>query len=186
MDEKDSKRFATAPDWERELAKEALKVQNYVKAMGAGLAILALATKPEKELRELAGPEAQSEAAQVPVNDVAMVPAGVDDRGRRSKREAVPAIPKVGEAPANSQGWTLATPRRFPGYRKQLFDFLKAAHSAGNIRPKARDVLDVWTKARPSNVTEVMHDGLKYLNCKGDTNTADLKAIEQAIKALTT
>lgn len=87
---------------------------------------------------------------------------------------------------SNGSSWSLKTPARYPGYRKQLHDVLKAAHAAGEQCPKARDVLEAWGKTRPYGVTEVMSDGLKYEDAKGNTQTADLKAIQQAIKALTT
>ena len=80
--------------------------------------------------------------------------------------------------------WNLVRPKRYPGYRKPLYDFLKAAHAAGEPCPKAREVIDAWKLKPPREVPEVMADELKYYDVNGDTKTADLKAIQQAIKGL--
>ncbi|MGU3628718.1 hypothetical protein [Comamonas sp. C24C] len=81
-------------------------------------------------------------------------------------------------------GWMLKSPVRFPGYRKPLYDLLKAAYAAGEPCPKARDVLDKW-KINPPLDLEIMSDGLKYDDAQGKHKEADLKAIQQAIKGLT-
>lgn len=90
------------------------------------------------------------------------------------------------DAPANGPGWVLVKPDRYPGYRKPLYDFLKAAHSAGESCPKARDVLDAWKNQPPPDVSEVMTDGMKYYDSKGDTKPVGLKAIQQSINGLVT
>lgn len=104
-------------------------------------------------------------------------PTQTDTKPQAAPREAVDS--------SDATGWSLAIPTRYPGYRKQLFDLLKARHAAGQTCPTARDVLDTWKMAMPYAVTEVMGDSLKYEDTKGNTQTADLKAIQQAIKGLT-
>ncbi len=80
--------------------------------------------------------------------------------------------------------WSLKRAARFQGYRKPLYDFLKAAHSAGKPRPNARDVLDSWKSKRPDDVSEVTDNGLKYYDAQGNTKLADLAAISKAIGRL--
>lgn len=87
---------------------------------------------------------------------------------------------KAGDGP----GWKLKPSARFPGYRRSLYNALKAAHAAGEPCPKARDVLD-WLTEHPSPDVQVMPDGLKYNDAKGNSKEANLKAIQQAIKGLT-
>jgi hypothetical protein len=81
-------------------------------------------------------------------------------------------------------GWNLNKPIRFPGYRKPLYDYLKKQHTAGKPCPTAREVLDAWKENLPSEVPEVVSDGLKYFDSKGNTKAADLKSIQQAIRVL--
>ena len=81
-------------------------------------------------------------------------------------------------------GWNLKTSiDRAPGYRWPLYQFLKAAHIAGQPIPKAREVLDAWALKPPPNV-QVMSDGIKYDNGLGKTKEANLRAMQQAIKGL--
>ena len=82
--------------------------------------------------------------------------------------------------------WTLIRPQRFPGYRKPLYDLLKAASTTGSPRPNARDVLDKWKLAETDEIFEIMTNGVKYYDNKGDIKVADLRAIQKAIKRLTT
>jgi hypothetical protein len=82
--------------------------------------------------------------------------------------------------------WTLTMPKRFPGYSKPLYDYLKAAHAAGKHCPSARNVLDDWKRNKPVNVAEVSDDGLKYYDANGNTKPADLAAIRKAIERMTT
>jgi hypothetical protein len=80
--------------------------------------------------------------------------------------------------------WRLKTSiKRFPGYRQALYAFLKVEHVAGKPIPKARDVLSAWQSASPPEI-QVMTDGVKYNDGKGNLKEADLKAIQQAIVRL--
>lgn len=80
--------------------------------------------------------------------------------------------------------WSLKPIERAPGYRWPLYQVLKAAHIAGQPRPKARDVLETW-KLKPPPDVQVMPDGVKYNDGLGNPKEADLKAIGQSIKGLT-
>lgn len=99
--------------------------------------------------------------------------------------------PATQTAPAEILGipnaivWNLKNPKRLQGYGEPLYNLIKAAHSAGEPCPNARDVLDAWRLSLPHPVTEVMSDELKYENTKGDIKTADLDAIRKAINRLT-
>lgn len=92
------------------------------------------------------------------------------------------------EAPVRAgspQGWTLTKPKRPQGYGAPLYSLLRAAHTAGEPCPKARDVLEAWKRGLPSEVYEVMKDGLKYFDANGDLKTADRDAIRKAIDRMT-
>lgn len=91
----------------------------------------------------------------------------------------------VGPAPLKAlPAWSIKKPQRFQGYGKPLYDFLKAAHTAGKTRPNARDLLDSWKSNHPLDVVEVTDNGLKYLDAKGNTKPADLEAIRKAISRI--
>jgi hypothetical protein len=82
--------------------------------------------------------------------------------------------------------WPLTMPKRFPGYSKPLYDYLKAAHVAGKPCPTVRNVLDDWKLNKPADVAKVVSDGLHYFDANGDTKLADLAAIRKAIERMTT
>lgn len=81
--------------------------------------------------------------------------------------------------------WKIKRPTRFQGYGKPLYDFLKAAHTAGKPRPSARDFLDGLKSNRPPDVVEVTDNGLKYYDAQGSTKPADLEAIRKTIARMT-
>jgi hypothetical protein len=81
--------------------------------------------------------------------------------------------------------WSITRLQRFPGYRKPLFDFLKAASIAGQPMPTARDVLDAWKTNLPFEVAEVTNNGLKYYDAQGNTKPADLESIRKVIGRMT-
>jgi len=93
--------------------------------------------------------------------------------------------PEPVKATSAGPGWRLTEPKRYQGYGKPLYDLLKAANIARQPCPKARDVLDAWKKNPPFGVTEVMVDGIKYYDAKGNTKTGDLDAIRAAINRMT-
>lgn len=105
--------------------------------------------------------------------------------------EQVPLVPTAepardGPAPlTTAPAWSLKRPKRFQGYGKPLYDFLKYAHIAVQPRPNARDLLDAWKTNQPSDVAEVSDNGLKYYDAKGNTKPADLDAIRKAIGRMT-
>ena len=92
----------------------------------------------------------------------------------------------AGAMPETGPRWVLAHPKRFPGYRKPLYDFLKAANVAGKERPTAYDVLDEWRRKPPTGILEVIDDELKFENSKGEPATATLAAVKKSIDRLTT
>jgi len=101
--------------------------------------------------------------------------------------ENVPeSAPVSGSMPEAGPRWVLARPKRFPGYRKALYDFLKAANTAGKERPTAYDVLDAWRREPPTGILEVIDDELKFENSKGEPDTATMAAVKKSIDRLTT
>lgn len=86
---------------------------------------------------------------------------------------------------ARSPIWAVIKPQRFPGYRAPLYRFLSDAHRAGKSCPKAREVLDAWRESKPPEIEQVLSDGVNYYDSEGNVKAADLNAIRQAIKRLT-
>lgn len=121
----------------------------------------------------------------VGASDFACVVRAVDVIAAGFQFPAAPSAPAGQRAQAESQGWALSTPKRFQGYGKPLYDFLKAALDAGQPCPTARDILDGWKLVRPNDVTEVTDNGLKYYDASGDTKAADIEAIRKTIGRMT-
>lgn len=84
--------------------------------------------------------------------------------------------------------WSLKTSlERTPGYRWPLYQFLKAAHAAGKLPPKAQDVLDAWKSNPPPGLSVIQagrSDVLEYQLNHGAKKCAELKAIQSAIAGL--
>jgi hypothetical protein len=92
--------------------------------------------------------------------------------------------PKSQAVPSNDPGWKLKKCDRYPGYRKPLYDVLKAAHDDGKACPTACDVLGAFNKNMPPGIVRVMAHDFEYLNSNGGAETADLNAIRKAIDRL--
>jgi hypothetical protein len=116
------------------------------------------------------------------------IPTAFGQREPSATTDPAPAKTQVADEPTliGTTAWTLIRPQRFPGYRKPLYDLLKAASIAGSPCPKAHDVLDTWKLAKPHEIFQIMSSGVKYYDNKGALKVADLKAIQQTIKGLTT
>jgi hypothetical protein len=91
--------------------------------------------------------------------------------------------PPVGVAP--EPNWMLQEPQRHQGYSWPLYQVLKEAHAAGQPRPKARDVLEAFKERKPPEIVQVNHDGISYYDSKGNAKAADLAAISEAIRRMT-
>lgn len=90
--------------------------------------------------------------------------------------------------PGDAPTWALiAPPDRMPGYRWQLYQFLKAAHDAKEPYPKAEQVIEAW-KSKPPPGLQVIQKGrnesLQYELAHGGKKEAHKKAIQSAIKDL--
>ena len=95
----------------------------------------------------------------------------------------VAAVPES----ALSAAWFLRTPRRFQGYALPLYKFLKSSHDADASQvPNAREILESFRANQPDEVAKVLFDGIDYYDARGNTKYANLKAISEAIKRLTT
>lgn len=84
---------------------------------------------------------------------------------------------------STQQKWLLKNPLKFPGYRKALYDFLKAAFLAGQVCPKAQDVVDAWKESPPIGIKVIAH-GIEYRLDTNQPKRTNLKAIQSAIKNL--
>ncbi len=99
----------------------------------------------------------------------------------------VPMADVPAKTPAPMPAWQLIPPpKRLPGYRWQLYQYLEAAHKAGKPRPTARDVLLAWQANPPDGLsvsgTRVLT--LNYIIQTGDLKNADKKAIQTGIDSL--
>lgn len=92
----------------------------------------------------------------------------------------------VAGSTSDAVGWTVRRPERFTPYSQPLFSFLSAAHREGRPRPPtARDVLEAWRVNPPAEVAKVLTDSFDYYDSNGNIKAADLKALSQAIKRMT-
>lgn len=101
-----------------------------------------------------------------------------------SPAPTVPA-PVVPESASNAHAWTVTKPQRYRGYSMPLYRLLVAAHREGKPRPTARDVVEAWRTDTPPEIAKILSDGFDYYDAKGDTTTADLEAIRNAIGRMT-
>lgn len=106
-------------------------------------------------------------------------------RDTSSAKRASDSSTAVAGGRAAVAGWTLKEPQRYQGYSRPLYLVLKEAHSNLQPRPRARDVLDAFRMKRPSEVIEVSHDGFSYYDSNGNAKLADLPALSEAIRRMT-
>ncbi len=81
--------------------------------------------------------------------------------------------------------WALKPSKRPQGYSVTLRSTLKEALASGMPLPNARSVLETWIDRKPVAIEEVTHEGIKYLDAKGNIKFANLAAIQKAINRLT-
>ena len=118
-----------------------------------------------------------------------MVMEGFKPQAATSNPVPVPVVAESASAgvdTVNGPDWVLARPSRFPGYRKPLYDLLKAAQIAQKPRPTAYDVLDEWKIRKPAGIVEVLDGEMKFEDSKGKQCTANTEAIRKAIDRMTT
>jgi hypothetical protein len=105
-----------------------------------------------------------------------------------SSAPATDTQPQAGPATATAaplHTWTVNKPQRYAPYTAPLHALLTSAHREGKPRPTPRNVVDAWRINKPLEITQVLTDGFNYCNTKGDGQTADLAAIREAIKRMT-
>ena len=93
--------------------------------------------------------------------------------------------PVVAESASNAPAWTVRKPKRYRGYAAPLHRFLAAAQRDGNLCPTARDVVEAWRNNAPAEIAKVLPDGFDYYDANGNTKTAGIDAIRNAIKRMT-
>lgn len=87
-----------------------------------------------------------------------------------------------------AEKWSVVQPKSFPGYRRPLYDFISAAHSAGEPIPKPADVIAHWVENPPKGYgIQVAPDRRSFdYYGKGPERSCDLEALSKAIKRLVT
>ena len=91
-----------------------------------------------------------------------------------------------GAGMAEKQNWRPKQPARFSAYGPALHRLLCAEWQKGRLRhPTAREVLEMWSIAKPPEVFEVMQDGFKYLDGTGSPKAVSLHALKEAISRMT-
>ena len=93
--------------------------------------------------------------------------------------------PVVAESASNAPAWTVRKPKRYRGYAAPLHRLLVAAQRDGNLCPTARDVVAAWRNNAPAEIAKVLPDGFDYYDANGNTKTAGIDAIRNAIKRMT-
>lgn len=128
-----------------------------------------------EQVESLAAAKAGQEHADAP--DTSATATGTDMAQTTAQQ------PRV-RAPCLS--WQLTRPKRLPGYRAPLHQFLQAAHRSGQGCPTAIDVLDTWRITPPADVTEVLATEFKYQDSHGSTKAVSLRSLQRAIDRLVT
>lgn len=82
--------------------------------------------------------------------------------------------------------WEVIKPSREQGYNSALFRTLLKECQEGRKRPTAREVMTLWRNCLPPEVEKVLHDGIDYYDASGNTKTASVRAITNAINRMTT
>lgn len=101
------------------------------------------------------------------------------------KPQAAAPAPLVAEGASNAPAWTVRKPKRYRGYAAPLHRLLVAAQRDGNLCPTARDVVEAWRNNAPAEIAKVLPDGFDYYDANGNTKTAGIDAIRNAIKRMT-
>ena len=91
----------------------------------------------------------------------------------------------VADSASNAPAWTVTKPQRYSGYAAPLHRLLVAAQRDGNLCPTARDVVEAWRNNAPAEIAKVLPDGFDYYGANGNTKTAGIDAIRNAIKRMT-
>ncbi len=110
--------------------------------------------------------------------------ATLNARTHELKTSTSPA-PAVEQTPPTAPAWIVNKPQRNTGYNWPLYRLLSEAHREGLPRPTARDVIEAWRSNKPKEIEEVMGDGIKYLDSKGNTKAADDEHIRKVILRMT-
>ena len=102
-----------------------------------------------------------------------------------AKQAEPQAAPVVADSASTAPDWTVSKPQRYNGYTAPLHRLLAAAHRDGNPCPTARDVVEAWRNNAPAEIAKVLPDGFDYYDANGNTKTAGIDAIRNAIKRMT-
>ncbi|WP_157040212.1 hypothetical protein [Polaromonas naphthalenivorans] len=87
----------------------------------------------------------------------------------------------------HSPGWTVIRPKRFQGYSEPLFNVLQDAHNMGQPLPTVHEVLGAFRINQPAQIAKLLPgQGFDYYTADGNTKSADLKAIREVIRKMTT
>lgn len=91
------------------------------------------------------------------------------------------------KAKSGSSSWGVKKPTRFQGYARPLYNTLKDACNKGESRPTAHEVLEIFKANQPAEVAKILPgQGLDYYTADGGTKGANLKAIREVIRKMTT
>lgn len=82
--------------------------------------------------------------------------------------------------------WQLNKPERYQGYTRPLYELLKAAHLAAHAKPSARDVVEAFRTNQPPEIAKVLADSFDFYDAAGNTKSANVAAVAQAIRRMTT
>ena len=107
-------------------------------------------------------------------------------RGIARAASSYACIPKKA-AEAQLATWVVNKPQRFQGYAEPLYNVLKDAHDQGQNKPTVYEVLENFKANQPTQVAIILPgQGLDYYTAAGSTKSADLNAIREAIRKMTT
>lgn len=85
----------------------------------------------------------------------------------------------------HEQNWNLKKPKTIHGYTMPLYELLKEAKTQGRPLPTAYDVLTAFRSTQPQQVISFDQDGFTYYDSNGNSKSAGIKAIREAIRRMT-
>lgn len=107
------------------------------------------------------------------------------DQAPEEPQDAKPG-PAQATTPPEQPAWTFREPMRYQGYALPLSRVLKAAFIEGRTKPTAREVLERFRENSPLEVAKFFADSFDYYTADGETKNANLDAITEAIRRMTT
>lgn len=107
------------------------------------------------------------------------VPVAAETAPASAASEAEPAL-------ESGRDWILKAQERVRDpLAIMIYDVLKTAHSAGEQRPKARDVMNAIAAKKPADFVELIGDEIKVVDARGNHDAVTMERVRARINRMT-